>query len=144
MVDHSNLNGGASTKEVDGRGPGKEEDVCEIFCSDQAKVDRIRKQVYATEGLAVMFKALADDTRIKIVYALSLEELCVCDVANITGSSVATASHHLRLLKNSGLAKYRKEGKLVYYSLQDNCIREIVNAAIRHSGGRHGKADCSG
>ena len=120
----------------------KEEDVCEIFCSDQAKVERIRKLIHATEGLASMFKALADDTRIKIVYALSLDELCVCDVANITGSSVATASHHLRLLRNSGLAKYRKEGKLVYYSLQDNCIREIINAAIRHSGGSHGKTDC--
>ncbi|KJS15751.1 MAG: ArsR family transcriptional regulator [Peptococcaceae bacterium BRH_c4b] len=120
----------------------KEEDVCEIFCSDQAKVERIRKLIHATEGLASMFKSLADDTRIKIVYALSLDELCVCDVANITGSSVATASHHLRLLRNSGLAKYRKEGKLVYYSLQDNCIREIINAAIRHSGGSHGKTDC--
>ncbi len=117
----------------------REDDVCEIFCSNQAKVDRIKKKVHHTEGLAGMFKALADDTRIKIVYALSLEELCVCDVANIIGSSVATASHHLRLLKNTGLAKYRKEGKLVYYSLQDNCVRDIINSAINHSGGKHGK-----
>lgn len=60
--------------------------------------------------------ALSDDTRIKIAYALSLEdELCVCDVANIVGATTTTTSHHLRLLKNLGLANYRKEGKLVYY-----------------------------
>ena len=68
--------------------------------------------------------------RVKIAYVLSLEgELCVCDVANIIESSTATASHHLRLLKNLGIAKYRKEGKVVYYSLDD----EHVKTACRKS-----------
>lgn len=107
-------------------------DVCEVFCSDREKVERIKKQVGVTGGMAQMFKALADDTRLKIIYALSLEELCVCDVAGIIGSSVATASHHLRFLRNIGLARYRKEGKLVFYSLRDDCVREIVNAALKH------------
>lgn len=118
---------------------GRPDDVCEIFCSDQAKVDRIKKQIDVVDGLAILFKALGDDTRIKIIYSLSLEELCVCDVANIIGSSVANASHHLRFLKNTGLAKYRKKGKLVFYSLQDDCIREIIKAALKHTGESHGK-----
>lgn len=107
-------------------------DVCEVFCSDREKVRRLKEEVGVTEGMARMFKALADDTRLKIIYALSLEELCVCDVAGIIGSSVATASHHLRFLRNMGLARYRREGKLVYYSLQDQCIREIISSALKH------------
>lgn len=108
------------------------DDVCDVFCSDREKVDRIRKEVGVTGGMARIFKALADDTRLKIVYALSLDELCVCDVAGIIGSSVATASHHLRFLRNIGLAGYRREGKLVFYSLQDHCVREIISAALKH------------
>lgn len=107
-------------------------DVCEVFCSDREKVDRIRLLVGLTGGMAQMFKALADDTRLKIIYALSLEELCVCDVAGVIGGSVATASHHLRFLRNTGLARYRREGKLVFYSLKDECVREIINAALKH------------
>ncbi|MCL6611768.1 MAG: metalloregulator ArsR/SmtB family transcription factor [Peptococcaceae bacterium] len=89
--------------------------------------------------MARIFKALADDTRLKIIYALSLEELCVCDVAGIIGSSVATASHHLRFLRNTGLARYRRKGKLVFYSLRDECVREIINIALEH--GRHDGRD---
>lgn len=84
--------------------------------------------------MAKMFKVLADETRMKIAYALCQEdEMCVCDVANIIGSSLATASHHLRTLKQLGLAKYRKEGKLVFYSLEDEHVRELVQIASAHS-----------
>ncbi|HBV95499.1 MAG: ArsR family transcriptional regulator [Peptococcaceae bacterium BICA1-7] len=110
----------------------KREDVCDVFCSDREKVEKIKSMVGITEGMAQVFKAMADDTRLKIVYALSLEELCVCDVAGIIGSSVATASHHLRLLSNSGLAGSRREGKMVFYSLKDDCVREIINSALKH------------
>ena len=83
--------------------------------------------------VAKIFKALSDDTRIKIAYVLSLEdELCVCDVANIVGATTATTSHHLRLLKNLGLAKYRKEGKLVYYSLDDDYVKQLIKVAFAH------------
>ncbi|TJY42905.1 helix-turn-helix transcriptional regulator [Cohnella pontilimi] len=76
---------------------------------------------------------LADDTRMKIAYALSKEEeLCVCDVANITGSTIANVSHHLRTLKNMGLAKYRKEGKLVFYSLDDDHVKQLIMLAMAH------------
>lgn len=107
-------------------------DVCEGFCFNEEKVERLKREVEVTEGLASVFKALADDTRIKIVYALSREELCVCDVANIIGSTVAAASHHLRFLKNIGLAKHRKQGKMVFYSLDDACVNTIVEVALAH------------
>lgn len=109
-----------------------EHDVCDVFCFDEEKVRRLSEEVKITGGLAQVFKALADDTRIKIIYALSREELCVCDVASIIGSTTAAASHHLRLLGNTGLAKHRRQGKMVFYSLNDQCIKTIIEAAIAH------------
>ncbi|MDX1805419.1 MAG: metalloregulator ArsR/SmtB family transcription factor [Paenisporosarcina sp.] len=85
-------------------------------------------------NVELIFKALSDSTRLKITYALTLEkELCVCDVANIIGTSTATASHHLRYLRNMGLAKYRKEGKMVFYSLVDEHVYQLVRIALDHS-----------
>lgn len=81
----------------------KNDDVCEVSCIDGDKVKRVKESISKQDTLAVtqIFKALADDTRIKIAYSLSEEdELCVCDVANIVGCTTATASHHLRLLRN--------------------------------------------
>lgn len=111
--------------------------VCETFCFDEEKVNRIKKEVVVTEGLGQIFKALGDDTRIRIIYALSKEELCVCDVAQIIDATVAAASHHLRLLKNMGLAKSRKQGKMVFYSLNDACVKTIIEAALQHYKGEY-------
>ncbi|ALS22859.1 ArsR family transcriptional regulator [Paenibacillus naphthalenovorans] len=83
--------------------------------------------------MANMFKALADETRMKVAFALCQEdELCVCDVANIIGSTLATASHHLRTLKKMNLVKYRKEGKLVFYSMDDDHVRQLIKLASAH------------
>lgn len=109
-----------------------EKDVCEEYCFNEEKVLRLRREVECTAGLADIFKALADDTRLKIVYALSREELCVCDVANIIGSTVAVASHHLRFLRAMGLARYRREGKRAFYSLDDQCVSTIICVALEH------------
>jgi len=113
----------------------KHDDVCEVTCVDGEKVKRVKESVSQQNTMAVsqIFKALSDDTRIKIALALSEEEeLCVCDVANIVGSTTATASHHLRLLRNLGLAKYRKEGKLVFYSLDDDHVKQLIQIAFEH------------
>ena len=113
----------------------KHDDICEVTCVDEEKVKRVKESISRKNTMAVsqIFKALADDTRIKIAYALSEEdELCVCDVANIVGSTTATASHHLRLLRNLGLAKFRKEGKLVFYSLDDEHIRQLIKITFAH------------
>lgn len=112
----------------------QEQDFCEIQCFDEDKVNRLKPRTSEADGSAKIFKALADDTRAKIVYILSLEdELCVCDVAAIIGTTIANASHHLRLLRNLGLAKYRKEGKLVFYSLDDDHIRLLITAGVEHA-----------
>lgn len=111
-------------------------DQCEIYCYDQEKVHRVQSSLETIHPVdtAQLFKALADPTRLKIAYALVQEdELCVCDVANIINSSLATASHHLRLLRNMGLAKYRKEGKLVFYSLDNEHVKQLVHLAFDHS-----------
>ncbi len=109
-------------------------DTCDTFCYDEEIVNRVQPQMEKVQGVELIFKALSDATRLKIAYALTLEtELCVCDVANIIGSTTATASHHLRLLRNMKLAKYRKEGKLVFYSLADEHVHQLVSIAMIHS-----------
>lgn len=109
-------------------------EVCEVQTIDEEKVNRLRPRMMETEGVAPLFKALADDTRAKIIYALALEgELCVCDVAATINSSIPNTSHHLRLLKNMGLARYRKNGKLVYYSLDDDHVRHLIMCGIEHA-----------
>lgn len=114
--------------------PKQRGDVCEVQCFDDEKVNRLKPFAAESEGVAKIFKALADDTRAKIIHILSMEdELCVCDIANIIGSSIANTSHHLRLLRNMGLAKYRKEGKLVFYSLDDDHVRHLITAGVEHA-----------
>lgn len=116
---------------------GNSNNVCDFFCYDEEKVNRIKGELVATEEIARVFKALADETRLKIIYSLAREELCVCDIARIAGISVAAASHHLRLLRNMGLAKSRKQGKMVFYSLRDQCVRIIIETALNHHNGVH-------
>ena len=110
-------------------------DTCEIYCYDEEKVNRIQGDLQKEDisSVAQLFKALADENRAKISYALCQdEELCVCDIANIIGITVATASHHLRTLHKQGLVKYRKEGKLAFYSLDDDHVKQIMMIALAH------------
>ncbi len=108
--------------------------VCQVNLVNEETVRRLKSQVEQIDGASTVFKALADDTRVKIVYALAVTELCVCDVAELIGGSKATASYHLRLLHHLGLAKYRKEGKLVYYRLADPHIGDLVREVLKHTG----------
>lgn len=104
------------------------------FCHSPEKVAKIKPRMDDIKDVELIFKALADPTRLKIAYALTLtDELCVHDVAHIINSTTATASHHLRLLKNMRLAKYRKEGKVVFYSLDDEHVHELVKLAMIHA-----------
>ena len=82
--------------------------------------------------LAEFFKVFADSTRMKIIYALMENELCVCDIANIVQTTQSAISHQLRLLKQAKLVKFRKEGKVVYYSLDDDHISQIVKKGREH------------
>ena len=113
-------------------------DMCEEKC-ETTKVQEdiimsVKKQIPELAKAAQIFKALADETRLKIAYALTIEEeLCVCDVGEIIGSSTATASHHLRFLRDLSLAKSRRKGKLVYYSLADHHVNALVKIAYEHA-----------
>ena len=106
---------------------------CDIFCYDEEKVNRIRNDIEQTNitAAAKLLKAIADENRAKITYALCQEEeLCVCDIANVIGVSVANASHHLRTLNKQGLVSFRKEGKLAFYSLSNSHIKQIMMLAL--------------
>lgn len=82
--------------------------------------------------LAELFKVFGDTTRIKILYALFSNEMCVCDIASLLGMTHSAISHQLRVLKQARLVKFRKEGKVVYYSLDDNHISQIFDCGLNH------------
>lgn len=84
-------------------------------------------------NLAELFKVFGDYTRIKIIYALIKKELCVCDIAEVLGMSQSSISHQLRVLKTARLVKFRKEGKVVYYSLDDDHVGSIFSAGLSHA-----------
>ena len=110
-----------------------EEDCCEIFRSDPERVARVRESLAGAAGTVEIFKALSDETRLKIVCALLQEELCTCDLAVVLGFSPPAISHHLRLLRSARLVKVRRVGKSVFYSLDDAHVSHLVEEATRHS-----------
>lgn len=82
--------------------------------------------------LADLFKVFSDPTRIRILYALSASELCVCDIADNLGMTQSAISHQLRVLKQSHLVKFRRDGKTIYYSLSDSHVSTILNQGLEH------------
>lgn len=82
--------------------------------------------------LAELFKIFGDSTRIRILYALIESELCVGDIAQILNLSQSAASHQLRILKDAKLVKYRRDGKIIFYSLADEHVRNILNIGMEH------------
>ena len=82
--------------------------------------------------LADLFKVFGDTTRIKILYALFESELCVGDIALVLGMSQSAVSHQLRDLKDSKLIKFRREGKVIFYSLDDDHVRTIMSMGMEH------------
>lgn len=109
-------------------------EVCEVTTVHEEVVTRVQHSLPDLGAVVQIFKALGDETRLKIAYSLTLEkEMCVCDVAAVIGSSVATASHHLRYLREQALAKSQRKGKMVYYSLADNHVHQLVKIAHEHA-----------
>lgn len=82
--------------------------------------------------LAELFKVFGDTTRIKILWALDEAEMCVCDIAVLLNMTQSAISHQLRVLKQANLVRSRKEGKIVYYSLNDEHVRQIFNQGLIH------------
>lgn len=111
------------------------EDVCTISIIHGDVVDRVRS-VLPEDGLlhqmADLFKVVGDPTRARILFALRESEMCVCDIAALLGMTASAISHQLRVLKQAALVKHRKEGKVVFYSLKDAHIQEILDLGMVH------------
>ncbi len=82
--------------------------------------------------LSQIFSALSDPTRLRLISALSGGELCVCDLSVVLGMSQSAVSHQLRLLRTLELVRFRKEGRIVYYALDDEHIRELYERGLEH------------
>lgn len=109
-------------------------EICEITVVHEEVVERVKAELPNVSRTVQIFKALADETRLKIAYALTLEkEMCVCDVAAVIDASVATASHHLRYLRDHALAKSTRKGRMVYYALADDHVHQLVTIAQAHA-----------
>ena len=112
-----------------------EEELEEQNIVDFEKVEKIKKDLPSDEiifDMAEIFKVFGDSTRMKIISALLEDELCVGDIAIITNSTPSAISHQLRVLKQAKLVKGRKDGKAVYYSLDDEHVREIYQIGKQH------------
>lgn len=112
---------------------------CEIVYVDERRVASARKGVPGDEALAAitdLFGALSDRTRLRILYALAREELCVCDLAQIAGRSIPAVSHQLALLRRLRLVTYRNQGKLSYYRLDSEALRQLLRDAERRDSRR--------
>lgn len=82
--------------------------------------------------LSEVFRVFGDSTRIRILYALFESELCVCDIARLLGLTQSAVSHQLRILKNAKLVRFRREGKSIFYSLDDDHVRSILALGMEH------------
>jgi DNA-binding transcriptional ArsR family regulator len=114
----------------------KNDEVCEIIFVDEKKVKKVQKEMLhekAVGTISDMFKALGDQTRLRVLYALSKEELCVCDLSNLLGMTISAISHQLRILRNLRLVKSRRQGKIVYYSLDDDHVLKLLEVGVKHA-----------
>lgn len=98
------------------------------------KVNEVMPEVEELQDLAEFFRVFGDSTRIRILYALSQSELCVCDIASLLGMGQSAISHQLRILKQMRLVKFRRDGKSVLYSLADSHIKTILAQGMEHIG----------
>lgn len=111
-----------------------------IICSCHATENQVLNEIKGTlneekniDSLSNIFKALGDPTRLKIIYALSKASLCVCDIASLLDMTQSAISHHLRILRNLKLVKFKKEGKLVIYSLDDDHVLRLFKEGLDHT-----------
>lgn len=110
-------------------------DSAEVVVIHQDIIDKVNNLLPVDEelyDLAEFFKVFADSTRIKILHALSISEMCVYDLAAILNVSQSAVSHQLRTLKQMRLVKFRREGKVIYYSLADTHIELILKQGFEH------------
>ena len=113
----------------------KDDALCSVTIIHEDILSKVRKEM--TEDIrlvqmAELFKALDDPTRLKIVNALLLAEMCVCDISALLNMTQPAISHHLKVLRQTQLIKYRREGKIVYYSLDDDHVELLFRQGLAH------------
>jgi len=116
-------------------GAGEPEEACAVFHLDLRKVSALRKvmlDIPSVAALAETFKVLGDVTRVRILDALSRSELCVCDIAQLLGLSESAVSHQLRLLRGMRLVRARRDGRMVFYTLDDQHIVRLFEQGMEH------------
>ncbi len=111
------------------------EDSCQVRYIDETKVQKARDALLPDDlyaNLAETFRAMADSNRAKMVYSLLQQELCVCDLAAVVGLSDSAVSQHLRVLRALRLVRSRKDGKMVYYSIADDHVSDLLAVCLEH------------
>ena len=112
-----------------------EQIACDCEVIHEEVVNRVRASMPDSGNfydLANLYKMFADNTRVRILWAISCEEMCVCDLAVLLGMTKSAISHQLKLLRMSNLVKFDKQGKVVYYSLADSHVKDIFEKGFEH------------
>ena len=110
-------------------------DICDCTAIHQDILDNVQSNMPEESTfprLAYFFKIFGDNTRIRIMLALDISEMCVCDLAVLLNMTKSAVSHQLRTLKKANLVKFRREGKIVFYSLADDHVRSVLNQGLNH------------
>lgn len=113
-----------------------DKDICLTSCVNRSRVERVINGLPEQKlllGAAEIFKMLADPNRLRLLHALAQEEMCVCDLAALVEVSDSAVSHQLRLLRTARLVKFRREGKMVYYQLDDEHVERLLREGLRHA-----------
>ena len=113
----------------------KTAEVCDCNVIHENVVEDVKSKMLDNEfitEISTFFKILGDNTRVKILFALDHNEMCVCDIANVLNMTKSSISHQLSYLKDLSIVKSRKSGKEVYYSLDDEHVKEVFEVAISH------------
>lgn len=111
------------------------QDTCQVTVINEERIALARERMPDEATLyeiANTFKLLGDVTRVRIIHALATTELCVCDLAALLGMTASAISHQLRLLRAHGIVRFRKEGKIAYYSLEDRHVPTLLREVLRH------------
>lgn len=104
-------------------------DICQVTCIHAERLEKARQAMPAEREIVIqaeLFKLLGDASRLRLLQALAVSEMCVCDLAALFESTVSAVSHQLRLLRTAGLVRYRKDGKLVFYRLGDQRLGSFL------------------
>ncbi len=122
--------------------PQAQNDECSIVELHDDIIEQVASEMPARDvvtRLADLFKVLGDPTRVRILWALSSAELCVCDISALLNMSQSAISHQLRILKQANLVRNRREGRVVYYALDDEHVEQVFQQGLDHVNHMHPK-----